>query len=192
MAKASGRLASPAATSSSPRSCTCHSTSRISRHTALEANRTAHTRRWNTYHDKVEQCLDESLASLGVDYLDLYLIHWPVRLVPNESSKLLPVNPDGSRAVDRHWPMSKTWAAMEALLATGKVKAIGVSNWSIPYLEELEKTWTVVPAVNQVRLTPLRSVFLSDTDAASGLRRSSSIPSTRNTNSRRGATSAAS
>ncbi|TNY17772.1 aldo/keto reductase family protein [Rhodotorula diobovata] len=109
---------------------------------------------WNTYHDKVEQCLDESLASLGVDYLDLYLIHWPVRLVPNESSKLLPVNPDGSRAVDRHWPMSKTWAAMEALLATGKVKAIGVSNWSIPYLEELEKTWTVVPAVNQVELHP--------------------------------------
>ncbi|GAA5903956.1 hypothetical protein JCM8208_001739 [Rhodotorula glutinis] len=109
---------------------------------------------WNTYHGKVEQCLDESLASLGVDYLDLYLIHWPVRLVPNESSALLPVNPDGSRAVDRDWDMSKTWASMEALLKTGKVKAVGVSNWSVAYLEKLEKTWTVVPAVNQVELHP--------------------------------------
>lgn len=77
--------------------------------------------RWNTYHESdaaVEACLDETLASLGVDYLDLYLIHWPVRLVSNESSKLLPVNPDGSRAVDRDWDMSKTWASMEKLLKT--------------------------------------------------------------------------
>ncbi|GAA5995279.1 uncharacterized protein JCM10292_005074 [Rhodotorula paludigena] len=112
---------------------------------------------WNTYHESdaaVEACLDETLASLGVDYLDLYLIHWPVRLVSNESSKLLPVNPDGSRAVDRDWDMSKTWASMEKLLRTGKVKAIGVSNWSIPYLEKLKEKWTVVPAVNQVELHP--------------------------------------
>lgn len=43
---------------------------------------------------------------------------------------------------------------MEELYESGKVKAIGVANWSIPYLQELEKTWKVVPAVNQVELHP--------------------------------------
>ena len=43
---------------------------------------------------------------------------------------------------------------MEEVYKSGKVKAIGVSNWSIPYLEELKKKWTVVPAVNQVELHP--------------------------------------
>lgn len=43
---------------------------------------------------------------------------------------------------------------MEEIYSSGKVKAIGVANWSIPYLEELRKTWKVVPAVNQVELHP--------------------------------------
>lgn len=50
--------------------------------------------------------------------------------------------------------MSKTWAQMEEILASGKVKAIGVCNWSVPYLEELKKTWRVKPVVNQVELHP--------------------------------------
>ena len=62
---------------------------------------------------------------------------------------MFPTNPDGSRAVDRSWDQGKTWKQMEEVLAKGKVRAIGVSNWSVPYLEELEKTWKVVPAVNQ-------------------------------------------
>lgn len=72
----------------------------------------------------------------------------------NESSQLLPVNPDGTRAIDRDWDMGKTWAQMEDILASGKVKAIGVCNWSIPYLEELKKVWRVKPSVNQVELHP--------------------------------------
>lgn len=72
----------------------------------------------------------------------------------NESHQLLPVNPDGTRAVDRSWDMSETWRQMEDVYKSGKVKAIGLANWSIPYLEELKKTWTVVPAVNQVELHP--------------------------------------
>lgn len=109
---------------------------------------------WNSMHDDVEASLEESLASLGVDYLDLFLVHWPVRLVANESSRLLPVNPDGSRSVDRDWDQAKTWAGMERVFRSGKVKAIGLCNWSVPYLEQLEKSWTVVPAVNQVELHP--------------------------------------
>lgn len=66
----------------------------------------------------------------------------------------MPVNPDGSRSVDPSWDQSETWRQMEELYKSGKVKAIGVANWSIPYLEKLKKTWTVVPAVNQVELHP--------------------------------------
>ncbi|RYO52966.1 hypothetical protein AA0113_g9523 [Alternaria arborescens] len=110
---------------------------------------------WNTHQPNVKEGLQKSLDALGTDYLDLYLIHWPVRLVPNESSELLPVNPDGTRSVDREWDQSETWRQMEEVYKSGKVKAIGVANWSIPYLEKLSRTWKVVPAVNQVELHPL-------------------------------------
>ncbi|CAN9322009.1 unnamed protein product [Alternaria alternata] len=109
---------------------------------------------WNTHQPNVKEGLQKSLDALGTDYLDLYLIHWPVRLVPNESSELLPVDPDGTRSVDRDWDQSETWRQMEEVYKSGKVKAIGVANWSIPYLEKLSKTWKVVPAVNQVELHP--------------------------------------
>ncbi|KAL1962695.1 hypothetical protein VTN77DRAFT_9239 [Rasamsonia byssochlamydoides] len=109
---------------------------------------------WNTYQDNVAASLAQTLKDLQTDYLDLYLVHWPVRLVPNETSALFPTNPDGTRAVDRSWNQQDTWRQMEELYKAGKVKAIGVSNFSIPYLEHLEKTWTVVPAVNQVELHP--------------------------------------
>ncbi|KAK6384352.1 hypothetical protein LTS17_001915 [Exophiala oligosperma] len=99
---------------------------------------------WNTFHPNAAESLRRSLEDLGTDYLDLY----------NGSNELLPVNPDGSRSVDRGWDMSKTWAQMEEILASGKVKAIGVCNWSVPYLEELKKTWRVKPVVNQVELHP--------------------------------------
>lgn len=77
-----------------------------------------------------------------------------VLMTQNETSDLLPTNPDGTRSVDRSWDQSETWRQMEALYAEGKVKAIGLANWSIPYLEELKKTWKVVPAVNQVEFHP--------------------------------------
>ncbi|KAJ5697052.1 hypothetical protein N7536_007464 [Penicillium majusculum] len=109
---------------------------------------------WNTHQPNVGEGLQKTLDALGTDYLDLYLIHWPVRLVSNESSALLPVNPDGTRSIDRSWDQSETWRQMEEVYKAGKVKAIGVANWSIPYLEELKKKWTVVPAVNQVELHP--------------------------------------
>nr|BDD69310.1 D-galacturonate reductase [Verruciconidia persicina] len=109
---------------------------------------------WNTHQTNVAEGLQKSLDALGTDYLDLYLIHWPVRLVPNGTSDLLPVNPDGTRSVDKDWDQSKTWRQMEEVYKSGKVKAIGLANWSIPYLEKLRKTWTVVPAVNQVELHP--------------------------------------
>ena len=90
------------------------------------------------------------ILTVQTDYLDLYLIHWPVRLVDNGSHWLFPTKEDGSRNVDWEWKQAQTWKGMEALLETGKVKAIGVSNFSEIMLKELKKSWKVVPAVNQV------------------------------------------
>ncbi|KAI0662455.1 Aldo/keto reductase [Cubamyces menziesii] len=95
-------------------------------------------------HGRVEEALDASLSKLGVEYVDLYLMHWPMAC--DESGKTL--QPDESPT------FVETWKAMEELFKTGKAKAIGVSNFSIKTLTELLEHANVVPAVNQVELHP--------------------------------------
>ncbi|KAI0779159.1 Aldo/keto reductase [Irpex lacteus] len=107
---------------------------------------------WSTWHHDVEAALDQSLESLGVDYLDLYLIHWPIHLNPKGNHPNFPTKPDGSRDIIHDWPISKTWEQFEAVLAKGKVKAIGVSNFSEKILEQLLPTAKVIPAVDQIEL----------------------------------------
>lgn len=105
---------------------------------------------WCTYHRKPEECLDEGLKRLGLDYLDLYLMHWPVPMNGNGSDPMFPLTPDGKRDLDFEWSHVDTWKNMEKLLKTGKVKAIGVSNYSVKFLQELLPKCEVVPAVNQI------------------------------------------
>jgi len=107
---------------------------------------------WGTYHSRVEECLDETLANLGTDYLDLYLIHWPVPLNPNGTPQPFPVLPNGNRDVVYNWELKWTWKQMEAVLKKGKVKAIGVSNFSETMLEKLLPDVEIVPAVDQLEL----------------------------------------
>ncbi|KAI0652661.1 Aldo/keto reductase [Trametes meyenii] len=95
-------------------------------------------------HGRVAEALDNSLAKLGVDYVDLYLMHWPMAF--DESGRTL--QPDECPT------LIETWREMEKLLVHGKVKAIGVSNFSIKTLSELLPHTTVTPAVNQVELHP--------------------------------------
>lgn len=80
-----------------------------------------------------------TMEKLGLEYLDLYLIHWP--------------NPVQFRT---HWEESTagTWAAFEELYKKGKIKAIGVSNFMPHHIETLMKTATVKPMVNQLKLCP--------------------------------------
>jgi diketogulonate reductase-like aldo/keto reductase len=108
---------------------------------------------WNNarHAADVEKALDESLQKLGTSYLDLYLVHWPANFAsgPNQ----FPQTSEGKIDL-ADIPIAETWGAMEALLSTGKVKAIGVSNFNERRLEELLKTAKVVPAVNQIEAHP--------------------------------------
>ncbi|KAG0637920.1 NADP-dependent oxidoreductase domain-containing protein [Tuber brumale] len=112
------------------------------------------TKLWSTYHSRAELGLDKSLKSLGLDYVDLFLMHWPVPLNPNGNHDKFPKLPDGSRDLQTDWTYIKTYKEMEKLLSTGKIKAIGVSNFSVPFLKSLLLQTTVVPAVNQIENHP--------------------------------------
>ncbi|MCK1984573.1 MULTISPECIES: aldo/keto reductase [Peribacillus] len=89
---------------------------------------------WNTEqgYETTLQAFDDSLNRLGLEYLDLYLIHWPGK--------------------DKYL---ETWRALEKLYKDGKVKSIGVSNFHVHHLENLLANSEVKPVVNQIELHPL-------------------------------------
>ncbi|KEZ43034.1 20-alpha-hydroxysteroid dehydrogenase [Scedosporium apiospermum] len=115
------------------------------------------TKVWCTYQtspERVEEGVDKSLKSLGLDYLDLVMIHWPVAMNPEGNHDRFPTLPDGKRDIIHGHSHIDTWKSLEKLLATGKAKAIGVSNYSKRYLEQLLPHVTVTPAVNQIENHP--------------------------------------
>lgn len=107
---------------------------------------------WNDAHDRVGQACRESLASLQLDYLDLYLVHWPF-------SNFHPIGCDGdSRSPDAkpylHEDFMKTWRQMEALVDEGLVRAIGVSNMTVPKLELLLADARIAPVACELECHP--------------------------------------
>lgn len=111
---------------------------------------------WNNAHraENVAAAYQETLDELGLEYLDLYLIHWPVAFVPG--TELVPKTQDGKQAVlDQQVSIVETWKAMIQLQKSGKVKSIGVSNFTIDHLEAIINATGVVPAVNQIEAHPL-------------------------------------
>ncbi|OAX34785.1 Aldo/keto reductase [Rhizopogon vinicolor AM-OR11-026] len=107
---------------------------------------------WGTYHRRVEECLDQTLANLGTTYVDLYLVHWPIAMNPNGNHPVMPMLPNGNRDIDASRDIKDTWKDMEAMVKTGKVKSIGGSNFSQMTLEKILPTAEIVPAVNQLEL----------------------------------------
>lgn len=88
----------------------------------------------NNWHKQARQCLEKSLENLGLEYFDLYLIHWPCsRDAANPA------------VCYEDWDFVDTWYEMEELLEEGKVRNIGVSNFGIRQLEKLlDDPWTEV------------------------------------------------
>lgn len=93
----------------------------------------------NKGYEETKAAFQKTLDDLGLDYLDLYLIHWPV-----------------AKASKDHWQQANadTWRAFEELYEEGKIKAIGVSNFLKHHLEELDKTARIKPMVNQIEIHP--------------------------------------
>jgi diketogulonate reductase-like aldo/keto reductase len=86
------------------------------------------TKVWATYNTRVELGLEKSLKNLGLDYVDLFLVHWPLLLNPEGNDDKFPKKPDGTRDIIKDYNHVDTWKQMEKLVGTGKTKAIGVCN----------------------------------------------------------------
>ncbi|GME74683.1 unnamed protein product [[Candida] boidinii] len=115
------------------------------------------TKLWCTYHTRVQQGLDESLERLGLEYVDLYLIHWPFAMNPNGADNWLPFKEDGVTRDVIEWDYVKTYEAMQELLPSGKVRAIGISNFTEEKIERLlnSESTKIKPACLQIELHPL-------------------------------------
>ncbi|CAG2100815.1 unnamed protein product [Medioppia subpectinata] len=90
---------------------------------------------WNSDHEDVRNACETSLKKLKLDYLDLYLIHWPVSSIGEFNLK-------------------DVWTAMESLVIERKVKSIGVANFGIKNLTHLLSFCTIKPVVNQIEFHP--------------------------------------
>ncbi|KAG5531804.1 hypothetical protein RHGRI_026428 [Rhododendron griersonianum] len=97
--------------------------------------------------NKMENSVRVSLKSLGVSYLDLYLMHWPESSAFGDATD--PPSKSGSEYRQFLNRFKTTWKAMEDLVTLGLVRAIGVSNFSVQQIKELLKFAKIVPAVNQ-------------------------------------------
>lgn len=107
---------------------------------------------WNDRHapKDVEPALRDTLSKLGLEYLDLYLMHWPIA---HRLGKTMPKTADDMVSLDE-LPLESTWAAMEKLVDAGLTRSIGVSNFNSKKLRALLKDARIRPAANQVELHP--------------------------------------
>ncbi|KAF7980127.1 hypothetical protein HWV62_39555 [Athelia sp. TMB] len=110
---------------------------------------------WNSGHKSLkvaEAELDETLKQIGTEYLDLYLIHWPVAFPPGDG--LFPKAAENEAKLDLETSITDTWKTMIELKKTGKVKNIGVSNFTIEYIQGIIDATGVTPVANQIEAHP--------------------------------------
>jgi len=104
------------------------------------------TKLWNEDHGRVEEAIKESLKRLDLDYVDLYLMHWPI------ATKTV-----GDKTVLDRIPLHKTWKDMEDCVKKGLTRNIGVSNFNFQALNDLLSYAEIRPACNQIELNPYLS-----------------------------------
>jgi alcohol dehydrogenase (NADP+) len=122
------------------------------------------TKLWNDHHlaEHVRPGLERSLGLLGLDYVDLYLVHWPVA---HRHGTVRPRGPEDFHSPDEA-PIARTWEAMAALPDTGLARHVGVSNFSASKIAGLIDAVGVAPEVDQVEMHP----FLAQNDLLAFLR----------------------
>ncbi|MFT4657742.1 MAG: alcohol dehydrogenase (NADP+) [Candidatus Aldehydirespiratoraceae bacterium] len=107
---------------------------------------------WNDAHDRVEASCEQSLVDLGLDFLDLFLVHWPF---PNHHEAGVDVDARDPCAVPySHDRFMATWAQMERLVERGLVRNIGTSNMTVSKLTAVIADAAIVPGANEMELHP--------------------------------------
>ena len=111
------------------------------------------TKLWNNSHapETVEKAMDASLKDLGVDYVDLYLMHWPGAFKTGDD--MFPRDSNG-KVIPEDIDYVETYKAMEKLVKSGKAKAIGISNFAKHEVERILKECSIVPASHQLECHP--------------------------------------
>ncbi|EOX97846.1 PREDICTED: NADP-dependent D-sorbitol-6-phosphate dehydrogenase [Theobroma cacao] len=113
------------------------------------------TKLWNTDHGHVLEACKDSLKKLQLDYLDLYLVHFPVAIRHTGIGETgSPLDEDGVLDIDTTISLETTWHAMEDLVSKGLVRSIGISNYDIFLTRDCLAYSKVKPAVNQIETHP--------------------------------------
>jgi len=109
---------------------------------------------WNTKHhpEDVETACRKTLSDLGLSYLDLYLIHWPVAFAKGDNP--IPVDDNGNVVFDITVSPTETYLVMEKLVGLGLVKSIGVSNFNSKQIGDIMDKCSIKPVTNQVECHP--------------------------------------
>lgn len=121
------------------------------------------TKVWNHLHEpeEVRWSINSSLQKLKMDYIDLFLVHWPIA-AESDSNHMPAIGSDGKYIIKKDLTENPepTWRAMEELQRSGKARAIGVSNWTVEGLKKLMSYAEIKPVLNQIEIHP----FLPNTE----------------------------
>ncbi|PWN52903.1 hypothetical protein IE53DRAFT_240458 [Violaceomyces palustris] len=112
---------------------------------------------WNSFHEpeNVEKCLDATLKDLGTDYLDLWLMHWPVAFLNSTGAQVSSIRSQQGYPIEQpelSENFMATYEVMEEMVKKGKVRNLGVSNFNIRRIDEITEKAKIKPLVNQVEV----------------------------------------